>query len=247
MATNEHQDMDLDQSISDVERVVNLLAQLDEQQAGPSNLEPKDSIEMGSLGLASLYEPDELDMDFLGQTAPQRHLPSIALPSACSHQQSSVIGEHGMPVGGSEPRWRRPTATEQSPSSAADTGPMYQNPRSRFRGPQLEGLAVAYAANPFPTTEDKAALADELQLDTRAVQVCLPLALPLPLWEAPRSGACSPALPNHDPHPEPRPIPEGHPCPYPYPYGAGLVPEQARARAQGAGAAGQRAPAPQVD
>ena len=48
---------------------------------------------------------------------------------------------------------------------------MYQNPRSTFRGHQLEGLAVAYAANPFPSTEDKAALAEELQLDTRAVQV----------------------------------------------------------------------------
>ena len=170
--SNEHgaQDMDLDQSISDVERVVNLLAKLDEQE-GPSN-EPKDSIEMRSLGVASLYEPDESDMDFLGlDTAPQGHLPSIALPSACSHQQSSVIGKHGMPVGGSEPRWRRPTSSEQTHSSAADAGSMYQNPRSRFRGPQLEGLAVAYAANPFPTTEGKAALADELQLDTRAVQV----------------------------------------------------------------------------
>ena len=123
---------------------------------------------MGSLGLDSLYEPDELGMAFLGQPAP--HLPSIVLPSACSHQQSSVIGEHGMPVGGSESRSRRPTSSEQSPSSS-DAGPMYQNPRSRFRGPQLEGLAAAYAANPFPTTEDKTALADELQLDTRAVQV----------------------------------------------------------------------------
>ena len=159
MATISQEEMD--QSISDVESVVNLLAQLDEQEE--AKIQPE-SIEMSSLGLASLYEPDEMDMDFLSQTALQRQLPSIALPSSCSHQQSSVIGEHGMPVSGG------PSDSEQVSTSSVPAA-VYNNQRSRFRGPQLEGLAVAYAANPFPTAKDKAAMASELQLDTRAVQV----------------------------------------------------------------------------
>ena len=165
---NEHgdqdQDMELDPSLS-VESVVSLLAQLDKQDPDGASSEPKDSIEMSGRNL----NPDDLDLEFLGLgSTSERQLPPVDVPSACSHQQSRVFGEHGMPVSEST---RRPTSSEQAPSAAARPGLMYQNPRSTFRGHQLEGLAVAYAANPFPSTEDKAALAEELQLDTRAVQV----------------------------------------------------------------------------
>ena len=157
--------MELDPSLS-LESVVSLLAQLDKQDLdGPSN-EPKDSIEMSGRNL----NPDDLDLAFLGLgSTSERQLPPADVPSACSHQQSAVIGKHGMPVGEST---QCPTSSEQAaPSGGTRSGLTYQNPRSTFRGHQLEGLAVAYAANPFPSTEDKAALAEELHLDTRAVQV----------------------------------------------------------------------------
>ena len=161
---DQDQDMELDPSLS-VESVVSLLAQLDKQDPDGASSEPKDSIEMSGRNL----NPDDLDLEFLGLgSTSERQLPPVDVPSACSHQQSRVFGEHGMPVSEST---RRPTSSEQAPSAAARPGLMYQNPRSTFRGHQLEGLAVAYAANPFPSTEDKAALAEELQLDTRAVQV----------------------------------------------------------------------------
>eukprot|EP00964_Phaeocystis_antarctica_P127033 scaffold90685_cov69-Phaeocystis_antarctica.AAC.10 len=196
-----------DLNISDVESVLQLMGQLDgSPNSTQGGVIPRpQSVEMSSLGQAS--------------QASQLQLPVVSLPSACTHQQSSVIGQHGTRAGGGDQRspaqqhspaqaQRVPNMVQQSLAQAQDVPlqtqqvpvqsqrvpvqaqrlPVQTRPprdvpapstssekkieqRSRFTSHQTNTLNEVYAEHPFPSADEKVALAQELDIDVRRIQV----------------------------------------------------------------------------
>ena len=161
-----------DLTICDVQSVLQLLNRLDEQSKSTEEevvLRPE-SVEMGSLGQAS--------------QSSQLQLSISSLPSACTHQQSSVIGQHGAPAGRGDHRslaqlpahaQRLPVQTQYFSRDVSTPQPnsseKKMEPRTRFTSRQTKAMSEVYVAHPFPSAEEKAALAEELDLDVRRIQV----------------------------------------------------------------------------
>lgn len=191
-----------DLNISDVESVLQLMGELDVPPNSTQDgvIQRPQSVEMGSLGQAS--QP-----------------PVVSLPSACTHQQSSVIGQHGTPAGGGDQRsptqqhspaqaqqvpnmaqWlpgqaqdvplqakqfpvqaqRLPVQAQRLPAQAlppsdiptrSKSGEKKTEPRSRFTSQQTNTLSKVYVEHPFPSADAKVALAQELDIDVRRIQV----------------------------------------------------------------------------
>ena len=199
-----------DLNISDVESVLQLMGQLDV---------PPNSTQGGVI-----QRPQSVEMGSLGQTSQP---PAVSLPSACTHQQSSVIGQHGTPAGGGDQRsptqQHSPAQAQQVPNMAqqlpgqAQDGPLQAQqspvqaqrlpvqaqrlpvqalppsdvstrsrsgekriePRSRFTSQQTNTLSKVYVEHPFPSADEKVALAQELDIDVRRIQVWFENKLPL--------------------------------------------------------------------
>ena len=120
-----------DLTICDVQSVLQLLNRLDEQSKSTEEevvLRPE-SVEMGSLGQAS--------------QSSQLQLSISSLPSACTHQQSSVIGQHGAPAGRGDHRSlaQLPAHAQRLPATAAAAA-RAATPRAIFSSQRMRRLQM---------------------------------------------------------------------------------------------------------